>query len=363
MLKKLIFLLPVFCLLALNLTWPARAQTAEPPVVHAVMFWMSGCKHCQQTISMTLPPIREKYGTQLDLQLIQIYSLEHIDALYTLGASYGIEKHMIGVPFLVIGDQPLVGYDQVRLEFDELIETHLAAGGVDLPDRLELQPLLAAVPDSDSPTPAALREEPVPAPMDFQPAPSEMRDNGFMLAIIVLVGMLLALLYAVARLVLVMFGNIHLRPAPTWMTAWAIPVLSVAGLLVAAYLSYIEVTLVRAFCGPVGDCNAVQSSSYARLFGILPVGVLGGLGYLAILLAWWANRQKWGFISSYAPLALFGMAFFGTIFSAYLTYLEPFVIMAVCIWCVTSAILITLIMLASLQEALRVLPAEIEDVE
>jgi uncharacterized membrane protein len=365
MLKKLIFLLPVFCLLALNLTHPVRAQTAEPPIVHAVMFWMSGCKHCQQTISMTLPPIREKYGAQLNLQLIQIYSLEDIDALYTLGASYGIEKHMIGVPFLVIGDQPLVGYDQIRLDLEASIEAHLAAGGVDLPDRPELQPLLAAAPDSDSPTPGELREEPVPAPMDFQPAPAPagMRDNGFTLAVIVLVGMLLALLYAAARLLLVMFTNVPLSPAPAWLTNWAIPVLSVAGLLVAAYLSYIEVTLAQAFCGPVGDCNAVQSSSYARLFGILPVGVLGGFGYLAILLAWWANRQKWGILSSYAPLALFGMAFFGTIFSAYLTYLEPFVIKAVCIWCVTSAILITLIMLASLQPALQAIATETEDIE
>ena len=325
---------------------PAQAQTEEAPIVHAVMFWMSGCKHCEQTISLTLPPIREQYGSQLDLQLIQIYSLEDVDALYALGESYGIPKHLVGVPFLVIGDEPLVGYDQIRLKLPGLIETHLAAGGVDLPERPELQPLLVAVPDAEAPTPAS-------APMDFPDAPAEMRDNGFTLAIIVMLGMMLSLLYAVFRLLAAMFAAQSPDPAPVWVTNWAIPLLSLAGLVVAGYLSYIEITLEQAFCGPVGDCNAVQSSSYARLFGFFPVGVLGGIGYIAILAAWWAGRQKWGILATYAPLALFGMAFFGTIFSTYLTYLELFVIEAVCIWCVASAILITLVMLASIPQGMQ----------
>lgn len=325
---------------------PAQAQTEEAPIVHAVMFWMSGCKHCEQTISLTLPPIREQYGSQLDLQIIQIYSLEDIDALYALGESYGIPKHLVGVPFLVIGDEPLVGYDQIRLKLPGLIETHLAAGGVDFPERPELQPLLVAAPDAEAPTPAS-------APMDFPDAPAEMRDNGFTLAIVVMVGMMLSLLYAVFRLLAAMFAAQAPAPAPTWVTAWAIPIISLAGIFVAGYLSYIEITFEQAFCGPVGDCNAVQSSSYARVFGVLPVGVLGGIGYLAILAAWWVGRQKWGILSTYAPLTLFGMAFFGTIFSTYLTYLEPFVIKAVCIWCITSAILITLVMLASIPQGMQ----------
>lgn len=341
-------------LLALFAT-PAQAQTAEAPIVHAVMFWMSGCKHCEQTISLALPPIREKYGAQLDLQLIQIYSIAHIDALYALGESYGIPKHLVGVPFLVIGDLPLVGYDQVRLKLPGLIDEHLAAGGVDLPERPELQALLDLTAPADSPTLA-------PGLMDFpEAANQETQEDGFLLAIIVLVGMAIALLYAVARLLFVMFSGKIPGAPPAWIMDWVIPALSLVGLLVAGYLSYIEITLSQAFCGPVGDCNAVQASSYARLFGILPVGVLGGVGYLAILLAWWANRQRWELVSSYAPLALFSMALFGTIFSTYLTYLEPFVIKAVCIWCVTSAVLITLIMLASLPAGLRTLPAEDAD--
>jgi uncharacterized membrane protein len=37
--------------------------------------------------------------------------------------------------------------------------------------------------------------------------------------------------------------------------------------------------------------------------------------------------------------ALLAMTLFGTLFSVYLTFLEPFVIGATCAWCLTSAVL------------------------
>ena len=144
--------------------------------------------------------------------------------------------------------------------------------------------------------------------------------------------MIISLLYTLGRLIYGVFKEISLAPLPGWRD-WLIPILCVIGLGVACYLSYVEITFSQAICGPVGDCNSVQTSSYARLWGVLPIGVLGAGGYISILAAWWAARQKWGRVSAYMPIALFGMTFFGTIFSAYLTYLEPFVIRAVCIWC------------------------------
>jgi len=58
------------------------------------------------------------------------------------------------------------------------------------------------------------------------------------------------------------------------------------------------------------------------------------------------------------------MALFGTIFSIYLTYLELFVIKAVCMWCVSSAIIITLLLLFSLNSTLNVFAfLEEEDLE
>lgn len=128
---------------------------------------------------------------------------------------------------------------------------------------------------------------------------------------------------------------------------WVIPVLCAIGLVVAGYLSFVEITQSKAVCGPVGDCNTVQQSPYARLFGILPVGVLGLAGYIAISIAWglqYYGPETW---RKLAAQAVWGFALFGTLFSIYLTFLEPFVIGATCAWCLTSAIVITMIMWAA----------------
>ena len=108
---------------------------------------------------------------------------------------------------------------------------------------------------------------------------------------------------------------------------------------------------MQADCGPVGDCNTVQQSEYARLFGVFPIGVLGLIGYTAIFLAWLIARYASERLADLAILAMFAMTIFGTLFSIYLTFLEPFVIGATCAWCLTSAVLITFLMLVSTQPA------------
>jgi uncharacterized membrane protein len=135
---------------------------------------------------------------------------------------------------------------------------------------------------------------------------------------------------------------------------WVIPGLVVVGVGVAAYLSYIEVTHTEAVCGPVGDCNTVNQSEYATLFGVLPVGVLGLLGYGAILVLWFLRQAGSADVERRATLGLWAAALFGTVFSVYLTFLEPFVIGATCAWCLTSAVIMTLILWASSSMAARV---------
>ncbi|MBZ0294930.1 MAG: vitamin K epoxide reductase family protein, partial [Anaerolineae bacterium] len=123
---------------------------------------------------------------------------------------------------------------------------------------------------------------------------------------------------------------------PTWL----LPLVAVAGLGVAAYLSYVELTLSDAVCGAVGDCNAVQQSAYAQIFGI-PIGVIGMIGYAVILLVWLYGRWSQDTRANDLILAL---ALVGSVFSAYLTFLEPFFIGATCMWCLTSAVIMLLIL-------------------
>jgi uncharacterized membrane protein len=110
----------------------------------------------------------------------------------------------------------------------------------------------------------------------------------------------------------------------------------VLGVGVAAYLTYVHYAGLQPFCaGGSGGCERVQSSSYARLAGI-PVAVLGLAVYLAIGVALSAAGER-------ARLAAAALAVTGFGFSAYLTYLELFVIHAICQWCVASAALLTML--------------------
>ena len=92
---------------------------------------------------------------------------------------------------------------------------------------------------------------------------------------------------------------------------------------------------------------------FARtLFGFLPVGLLGAMGYVAILVAWGIVRFTSGMAGRMAALMLFLMVLFGVLFSIYLTYLELYVIRAVCAWCLSSAVIMALLMVLVVRPAI-----------
>ncbi len=114
-------------------------------------------------------------------------------------------------------------------------------------------------------------------------------------------------------------------------------VTAVIGLGVSTYLSVAKLANqdVQCFAG-ASDCNIVNSSAYSMWRGI-PVAILGVLGYVLILaLLLILGKQKSQ--SSVIMLALFALTVFGTLYSLYLTYVEIFIIHAICPWCLTSAI-------------------------
>ena len=118
-------------------------------------------------------------------------------------------------------------------------------------------------------------------------------------------------------------------------------VLAVAGLLMSAYLTWIHLRGVAPIClAGGGGCETVQASRYAEIMGI-PVAVLGLAGYAGLLLSA-LLRGEVG-----ALLGLF-VALVSVLFSAYLTWLEIFVIDAICQWCVTSAVLMTVSLLLTI---------------
>jgi uncharacterized membrane protein len=106
--------------------------------------------------------------------------------------------------------------------------------------------------------------------------------------------------------------------------------LAAAGLLLSAYLTWVHFAQVAPVCvGGSGGCETVQSSRYATVLGV-PVAVLGLVGYAGLLFSAVLRGELGVYLG-------FMIALVGTLFSAYLTYLEVFVIHAICQWCVASA--------------------------
>jgi uncharacterized membrane protein len=128
-------------------------------------------------------------------------------------------------------------------------------------------------------------------------------------------------------------------------------VAAVIGLGDSVYLTYVHYAHVSIVCIG-GGCDTVNSSPYSQLFGI-PVAILGLLGYLLMGgLAAWSLRTRDEGLRPLIRSALLGVALMSWLFAIYLTYLELFVIYAICTWCVISAIDLTLILiLASLAVA------------
>jgi uncharacterized membrane protein len=90
-------------------------------------------------------------------------------------------------------------------------------------------------------------------------------------------------------------------------------------------------------CIGSSGCDIVQQSAYSTIKG-LPVALFGLLGYTAILVLLLVER-KGEHYTSYTPLVVFGLTLIGVAYSAYLTYLELFVIFSICEYCVASAII------------------------
>jgi uncharacterized membrane protein len=130
---------------------------------------------------------------------------------------------------------------------------------------------------------------------------------------------------------------------------WLIRLLALAGMGVSAYLSWTHLADQSVACGQSQDCDIVQQSVYSEVGGV-PIALLGLGAYMALFALSLLRGRSPQELADYVPLAVFGISLIGVLYSAYLTYLELYVIYAICRWCVSSAIFITLIFLLSLPD-------------
>ncbi len=130
--------------------------------------------------------------------------------------------------------------------------------------------------------------------------------------------------------------------------------LSLAGLFISAYLYLYKLGKIGSLACGTGGCEAVQLSPWSRIAG-LDVALIGVLGYAGLLALTLAALQP-GLLGQRWPASLLAvLAGAGVLFTVYLTYLELFVIHAICRWCVASGFVILAIFVVALLD-LRRLP-------
>jgi uncharacterized membrane protein len=123
---------------------------------------------------------------------------------------------------------------------------------------------------------------------------------------------------------------------------WVSVVLCAFGIVVAGYLVTKRFTGGSLACTRWAQCDVVNNSVYSQIYGV-PICVIGLAGYLLLLALAFAALWTEGRTQQRILILGFVLSLGGVGFSAYLTYLEIYVIEALCAWCVASAIIITLL--------------------
>jgi len=136
---------------------------------------------------------------------------------------------------------------------------------------------------------------------------------------------------------------------------WASVIFSGLGICVSGYLVTKRFTGGGLACTRWAQCDVVNNSVYSQIYGV-PVSVIGLAGYLLLLALAFAALWTEGRTQRQILLLSFVLSLVGVGFSVYLTYLEIYVIEALCAWCVASAVIITLLAVVDAFAAWQVTP-------
>ncbi len=109
-------------------TVPAQAQSS---VVRLYYFYDPDCSICAETHREVLEPLLTAYGERLVVDERSIAEAADFELLLDLEQRLGVLSG--GIPEVVIGQEVLIGPDEIRVRLQERIEHYLAQGGVELP--------------------------------------------------------------------------------------------------------------------------------------------------------------------------------------------------------------------------------------
>jgi len=118
--------------------------------------------------------------------------------------------------------------------------------------------------------------------------------------------------------------------------------ISLAGLFLGAYLTLYKFGVIGTLACNVGSCERVQTSRWSIFLG-LPVATWGVGFYVLMLALSIAGLQPRFAESRRLSLGIVLLAGWGVVFTAWLNYLEAFVINAWCEWCLGSAAIVVVL--------------------
>ncbi len=125
----------------------------------------------------------------------------------------------------------------------------------------------------------------------------------------------------------------------------------IVGVLVSIYMTIYKLTDNNAMCLGSGNCSVVNASRYAEVNGI-PVAAIGVLGYAAILAVLYMETKN-GYFKQNGTLLVFGLALTGFLFTLWLIYVEIVLLKALCPFCVTSQVAMTIIFIIAVIRLIR----------
>jgi uncharacterized membrane protein len=348
--------------------------------VYAVLFFSPSCPHCHQLMLEELPPIQEQFGDALVIFFVDVTTENGSAMAQSAYSHYNIPSADWVVPMMVVNEQVLIGGSQIPSELPIITQMGIENSGIPIPSF----PLMQVAFEQWQ----AQNSSPIPSEVSVI-APSSPLIESFKqdalastITIVILIGLIISVVGLVAtrqsglpvfipKVIIVVATLIAFFIAITITLAdqhdtLALPIarltfigmiiaaiitiighrvqvtvslMTFLGIAVSAYMAYIEITANPAVCGVIGDCNAVQQSDYAQLMGI-PIGVIGMIGYLLMFVMSIAINRIPDVYHQQLLTLLKVLVGASALFTIYLTFLEPFVIGAVCAWCLLSSLIV-----------------------
>jgi cytochrome c biogenesis protein CcdA len=99
--------------------------------VHLVYFYDPDCSVCQETHREVLEPLMAEYGQRLVVEELAMNEISNFSLMMDMEQAFNVQ--VSGIPEVFIGQDALIGAEQIRGGLKERIEHYLAQGGVGLP--------------------------------------------------------------------------------------------------------------------------------------------------------------------------------------------------------------------------------------